>query len=69
MSNVEKTVEKCQITLNMQKARLIFKLYCKHGKCPVIKKKTQKTLSVKNYTCIIMYYLYTHFFEYIDLIL
>ncbi|XP_048734416.1 cell cycle checkpoint control protein RAD9A-like [Ostrea edulis] len=31
MSNVEKTVEKCQITLNMQKARLIFKLYCKHG--------------------------------------
>ncbi|XP_062590579.1 cell cycle checkpoint control protein RAD9A-like [Saccostrea cucullata] len=31
MSNIEKTVEKCQITLNMQKARLIFKLYCKHG--------------------------------------
>ena len=32
MSNVEKTVEKCQINLNVQKARLIFKLYCKHGK-------------------------------------
>lgn len=31
MSNVEKTVEKCQITLNVQKARLVFKLYCKHG--------------------------------------
>ncbi|XP_022343172.2 cell cycle checkpoint control protein RAD9A-like [Crassostrea virginica] len=31
MSNVEKTVEKCQINLNVQKARLIFKLYCKHG--------------------------------------
>lgn len=31
MSNVEKTVEKCQITLNVQRARLVFKLYCKHG--------------------------------------
>lgn len=31
MSTVEKTVEKCQITLNVQRARLVFKLYCKHG--------------------------------------
>ncbi|KAK3085066.1 hypothetical protein FSP39_023670 [Pinctada imbricata] len=31
MSNIEKTVERCQITLNLEKARLVFKLYCKHG--------------------------------------
>lgn len=31
MSTIEKTVERCQIKLNMKEARLVFQLYCKHG--------------------------------------
>ncbi|KAL5016438.1 hypothetical protein ScPMuIL_006027 [Solemya velum] len=31
MSTIEKTVERCKITLNMDDSRLVFMLYCKHG--------------------------------------
>ena len=31
LSNLDKTVEKCRIHLDMKEARLVFQLYCKHG--------------------------------------
>ncbi|KAK2168680.1 hypothetical protein LSH36_15g16012 [Paralvinella palmiformis] len=31
LSTLEKTVEKCKININMQDARVIFQLYCRHG--------------------------------------
>ncbi|XP_033748708.1 cell cycle checkpoint control protein RAD9A-like [Pecten maximus] len=31
MASIEKTVERCKIKMNMQEARLIFQLHCKHG--------------------------------------
>ncbi|XP_021346339.1 cell cycle checkpoint control protein RAD9A-like [Mizuhopecten yessoensis] len=31
MATIEKTVERCKIKMNMQEARLIFQLHCKHG--------------------------------------
>lgn len=31
MSTIDKTVEKCRISLNMQEARLVFQMYCRHG--------------------------------------
>ncbi|XP_060075740.1 cell cycle checkpoint control protein RAD9A-like [Ylistrum balloti] len=31
MANIEKTVERCKIKMNIQEARLVFQLHCKHG--------------------------------------
>lgn len=31
MASIEKTVERCKIKMNMQEARLVFQLHCKHG--------------------------------------
>ena len=32
MNTIEKTVDQCKIDLNVREARLVFLLYCRHGK-------------------------------------
>ena len=32
LSNIDKTVEKCRVSLNTSEDRLVFQMYCRHGK-------------------------------------